>query len=220
MLSLNYLTIKQFSVLTGIHFTTKMNGKMEGLQSLSTSVLENPHCQERRKQGNTICAHCFAASQMKCYKSMVKCFKENTEILTTQLFPVEEMPIINTLYFRFESFGDLINETQAINYFNICKKNPAVKFALWTKNPWIIERAIKAGNEKPENLQIVLSSPILNKAIEEKAVSKYPFIDKIFTVYDKEESKNVNINCGAKKCLTCGLCYNKNEVRYINETLK
>lgn len=220
MLSLDNLTIKQFQTLSGIHFTTKMNGKMEGMQSLSTSVLENPHCQERRKQGNTICAHCFAASQMKCYKSMIKCFKENTRILTTELFPVEQMPIINALYFRFEAFGDLVNEIQVMNYFNLCKKNPGVRFALWTKNPWYIARAIEQGNEKPDNLQIVFSSPIVNQVIEEKAIARFPFIDKIFTVYDKETSKNVNINCGSKKCLSCGLCYNKNDILHINETLK
>lgn len=220
MITLNNLTIKQFSTLSSIHFTTKMNGKMEGMLSLSTSVLENPHCKERRKQGNSICKHCFAASQMKCFKSMIKCFKENTEILTSQLFSIDEMPVINALYFRFEAFGDLINETQVINYFNICKKNPNVKFALWTKNPWIIERAINQGEAKPENLQIVLSSPILNKAIEEKAIARYNFIDKVFTVYDKKTSENISINCGGKKCLSCGLCYNKNETRYINEILK
>jgi hypothetical protein len=122
------------------------------------------------------------------------------------------------MYFRFESFGDLNNAIQVINYFNICKKNPGVKFALWTKNPDYIAEAIRAGHEKPENLNIVLSSLFLNK--ERK--TRYSFIDKVFTVYDPEfiQENKTEINCGAKNCFSCGLCYEKNGVRNIREKLK
>ena len=144
--------------------------------------------------------------------------KRNQEILTGSVLPEEKLPVINVLYFRFEAFGDLNNATQVINYFNICRKNPGVKFALWTKNPDYIAAAIKAGHEKPENLNIILSSLFINK--ERK--TKYDFVDKIFTVYDAEyiTANNIDINCGARNCFTCGLCYNKNDVRIINEKLK
>lgn len=220
MLSLNNLTVKQFKALTGIHFTTKMNGKMAGMQSLSTSCTNNPHCIERHKQNDTICKHCFAFSQINCFKSMIPCLEKNTELLTAEIIPAENMPVINCLYFRFEAFGDLVNYIQVVNYFNICLKNPAVNFALWTKNPWIIQDAIDRGYIKPDNLNIVYSSPILNQNVTDAIISKWAFIDKIFTVYDANTAQNVNINCGAKNCLSCGLCYNKNNVVYINEILK
>jgi hypothetical protein len=44
----------------------------------------------------------------------------------------------------------------------------------------------------------------------------------VFTVYDKAYSKqhNVEINCGARNCLTCHKCYEHNDIFFVNETLK
>lgn len=202
-----------------IELTIKHTGKMEGMTSLSTAVTCNKNCQERSKIKDSICSKCYAQRMSKMYKSLDNKLKANTEELTTRIIPAEELPLINALYFRFEAFGDLNNDIQVINYFNICKKNPGVHFALWTKNPWFIYEAIKAGNKKPKNLVIILSSPFINKVVE--ISDKYDFIDKVFTVYDKETSKTVNINCGSRKCLECGRCYKKTrQVEYINEILK
>ncbi len=235
------------------------------MASLSTSCTCNLYCKKRSGNKSLICSHCYAERQMKIYHNLEKCLIKNTEILTNRILDKTELPIINFLYFRFESFGDLININQIVNYFNICKKNPKVHFALWTKNPFVIADAINKGVAKPRNLQIVYSSPMINivndpgydfidkiftvydkKYIKENNVNKgvakprnlqivysspminivndpgYDFIDKIFTVYDKKYIKenNVSINCGAEKCLSCGKCYNKSKVRYINEMLK
>lgn len=211
-------TMANSKKINGLHFTTKHTGKMEGMASISTSVTTNERCAKNASIKGSICEKCFAAKQMKVFPSMEKPMIQNQKILTSGIIPSDQLPVINVLYFRFEAFGDLNNATQVINYFNICRKNPGVKFALWTKNPDYIAQAIKAGHEKPENLNIILSSLFINK--ERK--TKYDFVDKIFTVYDKEyiASENVEINCGARNCFTCGLCYNKNGVRIINEQLK
>ena len=202
----------------GLHFTTNHNGKMAGMASISTSVTTNERCAKNAQIEGSICSKCFAAKQMKVFPTLESPLVENQKILTSSVLPMEKLPVINVLYFRFEAFGDLNNATQVINYFNMCKKNPQTKFALWTKNPDYISQAIKAGHEKPNNLIIVLSSLFINK--ERK--TKYDFVDKIFTVYDADfiAANNVEINCGAKNCFSCGLCYNKNEVRIINEKLK
>lgn len=204
--------------INGLHFTTKHTGKMEGMASISTSVTTNERCRKNAQIKGSICEKCFATKQMKVFPSMENPMVQNQKILTESILPECILPVINVLYFRFEAFGDLNNATQVINYFNICRKNPNVKFALWTKNPDYIAQAIKEGHGKPENLNIILSSLFINK--ERK--TKYDFVDKIFTVYDKEfiESENIEINCGARNCFTCGLCYNKNGVRIINEQLK
>lgn len=207
--------------LGGLHYCTNHTGKMSGLHSLSTSVTVNPFCIKRQANGNSICAHCFAASMMKQYKSLNECTAANAEILTASILPASVLPFIPVRFFRFESFGDLINANQVINYFNIARKNPETLCALWTKNPHIIAKAIAAGHSKPANLQIVLSSPLVNKPVKS---TKYDFIDKIFTVYDKQTAKGVNINCGARSCLACGRCYRPNpdgaKIQYINEVLK
>lgn len=202
----------------GLHFTTKHSGKMSGMVSISTSVTTNERCKKNASIKGSICEKCFAAKQMKIFPSMEKPMVENQRILTSEIIPLEKLPIINNLYFRFEAFGDLNNDIQVINYFNLCCKNPNVKFALWTKNPDFIDQAIKKGYHKPDNLNIVLSSLFINK--ERKAV--HDFIDKVFTVYDPKyiEENNIEINCGAKNCFACGLCYNKNGTKIINEKLK
>lgn len=207
--------------LAGLHYTTNHTGKMSGLHSLSTAVTANPYCIKRRENGDSICAHCFAATMMKRYQGLNNCLVENAAILTAGIIPAENLPLIPVRYFRFEAFGDLINDFQVINYFNIAKKNPDTLCALWTKNPHIVARVIAKGYSKPANMQIVLSSPLINRPIKS---TKYSFIDKIFTVYDKTGAKAVNINCGARSCLACGRCYRPNPegvtVQYVNELLK
>lgn len=211
-------TLANSKKISGLHFTTKHNGKMSGMVSISTSVLQNARCAKNAQIKGSICEKCFAAKQMKVFPSMEKPMIENQRILTSEILPTEKLPTINNLYFRFEAFGDLNNATQVINYFNICKKNPRVKFALWTKNPDFISQAIKAGHGKPDNLNIILSSLFINK----ERRNAFPFVDKVFTVYDPQyiELHNVEINCGSKNCFSCGLCYEKNDVAIINEKLK
>lgn len=215
-----FLTIDKAEELTVVHYTLKHTGKMSGMQSLSTSCLCNKNCLNRVENVNLVCSHCYAQRQMKMYKNLEKCLKKNTEILTTRLLTDEEIPLINAAFFRFESFGDLNNEIQVVNYFRICKRNKHVKFALWTKNPWIIAGTINNGENKPRNLQVIYSSPYLDKC--DNKLNKYPFIDKIFTVYTKEYIKenNIEINCGAKSCLSCHKCYVKSKEIYINEKCK
>lgn len=213
------ITVEDCKELIGLHFTIKHNGKMKGMQSLSTSSLCNKYCQAYSKDPEKVCYKCYAQTQMKCYTNMQKCFENNTKILTSTIINKDYLPYINTVVFRLEAFGDVNNETQVINYFNLCKKNKHVKFALWTKNPGIIDRTIKHGNTKPKNLQIVLSSHYLNVQAD---VNKWDFVDKVFTVYTKDYIKenNINTNCKAESCLACQKCYHKSNEVYINEELR
>lgn len=202
-----------------IHVTRKHTGKMEGNQSISTSCRFNDRCSKYAKIPGSVCAHCYAQKMHDMYKNLGPCLQKNAEILTSVILDRSEMPKITNSIFRFEAFGDLINATQAKNYFNICEAYPKTAFALWTKNPDIIEEAINDGYKKPENLQIIVSSLFKNKVYDGK---QYDFIDRIFTVYDKDYilENGVNVNCGKKKCIDCQLCYHKNNVKHINELLK
>jgi hypothetical protein len=115
----------------------------------------------------------------------------------------------------------LANDIQVINYFNICKANPYTNFALWTKNPQIVYKAILKGYEKPTNLNIIYSSLFMNQPTKIETIKrKYPFIDKVFTVYDEKIAQSVSINCGARKCLKCRICYEKNDITEVNEIVK
>lgn len=212
-------SIKEFEKRFGIHFTLNHTGKMSGMASLSTSVIQNPICAKRAKVPGSICEKCFAVNMFKMRgKGFSDCFKKNTEVLTSEVIPVKEWPIVNYRVFRLEAFGDLQNRTQVENYFNFAKRNPGTIFALWTKNPVFIKEAIENGNKKPKNLIIIQSSCFIDKADEKK----YDFIDKVFTVYSKPYIKenNIDINCGARNCLECGRCYSKRTSNEIREQLK
>ena len=220
-----YQTIASFRKEFGIHITTKHEGKMEGMASLSTSPLLNTFCKARCKCKGTICSQCYSLSMQKRYSELSKCLKNNYAVLTREIIPVEKMPIVNYLMFRFESFGDVQNETQLINYLNLCARNPRTQFTIWTKNMGIFDRLFTRGYKgveyrKPKNLIIIVSSPVVNMRVNLK---RYPYADKVFTVYTEEYAKGagISINCGARSCASCQMCYNRaNRVKYVNEILK
>lgn len=202
-------------------------GKMKDVLSISTSVLENKNCIERSKDVNSICHYCFAQRMLAQYESLEKKLSRNTELLTKQVIPAKLMPVLNCAIFRFESFGDLNNETQVLNYFNLCEKNKNTSFALWTKNPWFIKSAMNHYNrKKPKNLIVIYSSPRLNEICEnmpelyiDENTGK-SIIDKVFTVFDKDHAKDVTINCGARSCNSCRRCYSRKSGKFVNELLK
>ena len=204
--------------------TFAMSGKMSGMWSLSTSTLLNSQCAKNAAVAGSICSKCYARVLLKRRRSLREKLEVNTAILTSIIIPWACLPVINNLYFRFEAFGDLMTAIQVVNYFNICEKNPAVSFALWTKNPHLIDEAIKEyGIKKPVNLTIIYSPLFMNTNGGGHIREKYSFIDKIFTVYTLEylqDHPEIKISCGGRSCINCLNCYEKNDIVYINEILK
>lgn len=142
--------------------------------------------------------------------------EQNSRLLTSHLFHIDEMPVLNDSIFRFEAFGDLINATQARNYIRLAKANPHTMFALWTKNPGILAQAVKQEG-KPGNMVVLLSSHIIGQKAD---ASRWEFVDKTFTVYRKEDMQPEMINCGSRQCLTCRRCYSHTTETDIREYLK
>ena len=199
--------------------------KMDGMTSLSTCPTLNFLCVLRSHIDGLICKHCYSMTMNKRFANLRKKLERNTYYLTQKIIPFEYIPYINAVLFRLESFGDLQNEIQAINYLNLITKNSHVSFAWWTKNPQFIKKALNTlGIEKPSNVQIIFSSPCMNKAADIEILKKvFPFIDKVFTVFDKEFIKNnpnVVINCGSRKCRECQNCYRADGVKMVCEVVK
>lgn len=204
-----------------VYVSDHMSGKLEGIPAISTSVLLNPICQARAKDPDSVCAKCFAMNTVNRYKDLRHHLEENTEALTKPL-ALNDLPrfALNVGFVREEAFGDTQNVTQAINYINIAMVNPSTRVTVWTKNPKHYMFALEEV-EKPENLTIIYSSPHLNKE-DAYILERYPFIDKVFTVYTDDYIKEhgIEINCGGRKCVACGRCYLKNDERFIRERLK
>lgn len=191
-----------------VYVSDRMTGKMEGIPCISTTMQLNPICKERAKVEGSICAACYAARTTKQYKTLEAHLEENYLLLTEHIIPDDLLPRFKRTVrvVRFESFGDLATVKQAINYINIARVNPEVRFALWTKNPHILAEAIREVTA-PYNLTIIYSSPMVNEDAR-GMVARYPFIDKVFTVYDKEHiGKAEGFMCAGKDCATCLHCY-------------
>lgn len=211
-------------------FCVNHSGKMNGMISLSTSPLMNARCKARAASGNTdcICTHCYSCSMMDMYDALNLKLIANTEALTSEIIPGVNIPEVNETrhpYGRIEAFGDLVNEAQVINYISLIGCNPSTYWGWWTKNPDIIAEALTTGEyEIPENVNVIYSNPIIDKPIKLTDIQKlYPFVKKVFNVFsseDKARELGYTINCGARHCMTCGLCYSNNDITEVNEVLK
>ena len=60
-------TLNNSRKISGLHFTTKHNGKMAGMASISTAVTTNERCKKNAQVKGSICEKCFAARQMKVF---------------------------------------------------------------------------------------------------------------------------------------------------------
>lgn len=228
--------------LGGLHFTVNHSGKMTGMSSLSTTCKCGKICPNRIKRAVKgygskdglkkaikanplskdfmICGFCFSDSQQDRYKDMVPCLTRNFEILNNGIVHSDWLPILNLAFFRGESFGDFASKNAVINFVNLAKKNRNTMVTVWTKNPAFFYQAFKEV-KKPENMIIILSSVYINRTADIPERFRW-FIDKVFTVYTKQcaKAESVNINCGARSCLTCLNCYRKDGPDTISELLK
>lgn len=178
--------IRAFEQLTGVHITTKHTGKMSGVWSLSTSCKDNKRCECRANSGNPlcICFWCFSQSMHKRYKGLADVLHKNSEILMHTIIDANAWPILYSReIFRLESFGDIYTIVQVQNYVNFAGRNPHVMFALYTKNPDILESWCKfSGQQLPNNMVIVYGSPIINQSNEAAVKRFWRFIDHQFIV--------------------------------------
>ena len=207
-------------------FTKHTDGdKMDGMHSLSTCPTLNYLCVLRSHIDGLICKHCYSMTMNKRFKNLRAKLERNTCYLTQTIIDWDCIPFLNWFFFRLESFGDLQNEIQAINYINLIRKNPNTLFAWWTKNPQFIKKAFEILQiEKPSNVQIIFSSPCMNKCIDVNTLQRvFPFIDKVFTVYNRAylaDHPEITINCGSRHCIECQNCYRSGGNVQVNEVVK
>ena len=172
-------------------------GKMDGIRSISTNPLTNDFCKKMRKNKSLVCSDCYACKDLEGYRqSMVNALERNTNALSLGVIPSHLLPVIDDLFFRFNSHGELINKTHVDNLVAICNKNPLTQFVLWTKRPRLLSSV-----NKPNNMQIIYNNPTKDR------VSNYIPVnaDKVFNVVsDKDDAR---INCGKRNCVECGICY-------------
>ena len=224
MAAKHILTLGQELQLVQAVNVSALTGKLDGYYSISTSVLMNDRCQARAKNPRSICADCYAASNVARYSNLTQALECNYEILNGFLISdtawnVLCIPTTNGDA-RIESHGDVATVTCARNYIRIIRTHKHLNFGVWTKNVDLWEKAFEIEG-KPENMEFIVSSYLTNVQME-LTPSAAQYVDHIFTVYDAERAQahNITINCGARCCATCRRCYQKDTEYYINEIKK
>lgn len=211
-----------------IHVTMHSDGtKMEGIQSISTSVLKNPICQKRAQCPNSVCSHCYANHLCSFRKSLAKNLAENYDELNDHLLTKSEAAKVNvtSVLGRIESFGDVASLIQARNYLRIIRANKVTRWGIWSKNGGIWAAAFHLEG-KPRNCTFVLSSEELNKPAVVPPILE-PYVDHVFTVWEKaiydKLWRGTESECAGIRCMSCQKCYkrkNKKVPFYINERLR
>lgn len=201
---------------------------MIGLFSINTNKYTNKNCTalSSHKNNNLVCKNCYVNNITKRYKDMTPAYQHNSEILTTRILTSEEIKnlsreIMNYSIFRFESFGDLNNEIQLINYINIAKACKWTKFGLWTKHFKIVLDYFKKGFKMPKNITLVLSAPFKDQALKEGFVNLFKkYHSRVITFTVLKDKNDPRINCGKRKCIECRNCYDSKKPVDVYELIK
>ena len=193
---------------------SKGSFKLDKIDNISTNTKTNDYCIKQNKKQNTICFKCYSFKGLEFRKNMIPLLQNNSDLLSKNIIDIDFLPIIYSIYFRFNSHGELINEIHLINLINIVNKNKHCNFALWTKRFDIIKPYFDK-NKKPKNFILVYSNPKINHIF--KKPPKH--FDRTFNnVYEDIEVDKQN--CTGQKCADCLLCYQHNGVDTIVEKVK
>ena len=195
-----------------------MTGKLQGLRAISTNTVSNPFCIKmyNSKNKKIICTKCYSHDMLNTYrKNMQDCLQKNSNLLSNHYID-NQIPVLNDLYFRYNAHGELINELHLHNLVQICLKNPKTNFALWSKRKDLVKKYFSK-NDKPSNLILVYSNPVMNKPIDIRDIPLY--FDKTFNNVDHDKFTKEQ-NCTGQKCIDCLKCYNHNNDNTIIEAVK
>ena len=202
--------------MNNVHIS-KMTGKLDGFQAISTNTMTNSFCIKQNASGkaDNICTKCYSHTMLKSYrKNMQPSLQRNSDLLSAKVLEHNQLPTILNAFFRFNAHGELINETHLINLVNIAFHNPHCNFALWTKRNDIIAKYFKY-NDKPKNLILVYSNSKISNIMQK--LPKY--FDKTFNnVLEHEHVEQQN--CTGQQCKNCLLCYQHNGITTIVEKVK
>jgi hypothetical protein len=162
---------------------------------------------------------------MAMYPRLEKSLENNTAILTRELTFAEVKEIakffLNTSIARFESFGDLNNEIQLINYIRIARAARHTKFALFTKQYSIVKKYFESGKRFPDNVTLVLSSPFIDYTLTESLVNSFKqYHRRVITFTVTRDKENPSINCGKRRCVECRNCYDAKTPKNVIELIK
>ena len=196
-----------------------MSGKLAGLNAINTSPNTNPFCQKMKENDCAICSKCYSIKMTQSYrKSADMVWQESGKILSNHRFDPDRIPFLNMAFLRISAHGELINETHFLNILAIAKGNPHCTVVMWTKRTDIVSNVLdRLPFMKPDNLIIIFSVPRINDTRQDPP----KHFDKTFSVVEPDHELAKSVNCGARRCVACQKCYQKdNGITQLIEILK
>lgn len=192
---------------------SRMSGKLKGISGINSNPLTNPYCQASSKKCDLVCSKCYSRKMLQTFRSnAVPAFERNNKLLSSQGLTDDQIPRIKYDVVRFNAHGELINTQHLLNLFRIAKKYPKKQFTLWTKRSKLVQKQL---DKKPDNVILIYSNPVLNNIVQAPKG-----FDKVFNVVEKDRGFDSMVNCGARSCAECMLCYTHNDVSIVVEHLK
>lgn len=207
--------------------TYHKSGKIEGLFSLDVASRQCRFCDSMQAAAKAnpaiICRFCYARNE---HETATRRHEITGNILQTIRIRPDEAAYIGAKAhkLRFNSDGELLNDTHADNVVTIAEANPSSTASIWTKDADTLEGAFNRAGGKPENIIAGISSPQINIPAKPR-----PWANFIFTVYTPEGLKRAlargEFPCNGRKCMDCKYrCYDKDANKdgpvYIAELLR
>ena len=192
-----------------------MCGKLKGIAAINTDPLSNDFCIKAATNPNWVCFYCYANKNARTFRAnCVPCWRRNSDVLSNSVIQDDLLPTMRkgTRVVRFNAYGELVNKNHFLNYMGIAKKNPLVRFSLYTKRPNLVNV-----EEVPENVSLVYSSYKLNDLCPQLPIGFHHS----FTVYtlDYLKQTGINSNCSLD-CFKCLKCYGSKGETHILEVAK
>ena len=219
---------------------SKMTGKLEGFEAISTNTVVNKFCLDRYNKAKIknkeagevvdICGVCYSHLMLGSYRKNMQPALNRNEVLAEKLLDTNELPSFLTAFHRFDAHGELLTHKidpstgKVIKIFpkynhieNICRiaeHNPHCNFALWTKRTEIVKPFFDT-RTKPSNLILIYSNPKVGSIM----ATPPKHFDRTFNNVLENEFVDQQ-NCTGQKCKDCLLCYKHNGVTTIVEKVK
>ena len=216
-------------------FISHPQGKMHDIPAITESCLCNPFCAQMAKDAGNVCSMCYARSGLGFEIAAALRYERNTELLSQSEIPDYYLPRFYSDVARFETHGDWVNLTSALNEIKIAKFNPMTQFTVWTKRIDLLRELAGKGVKQPSNFHVKVSSPVMNQCLPQTLkkeladkgwkVSYFTVmsLDSLLSQYGLEflqaHGEEV-VTCGGRDCRNCMRCYGLHEKEDIVELLK
>ena len=161
------------------------------------------------KVEGSICSKCYALRGNYQYETVQDCLERRYQSLSDPRW-IEAMSLVinqteTTGYFRWHDSGDLQGVWHLQMIVEVCKRTPAIKHWLPTREYAIVRQYVDEGGQIPDNLTVRFSALMFDGPVPESLAKRCGV--------QVSGASRSGFNCPASlqlnKCLSCRACWDK-----------